>query len=69
MAEPILDASRVVAGIVQGVAAGVAKHVDVHWEGEAGAYADALDEPVHRIGRERAAAQACSSAMRCTRFS
>jgi hypothetical protein len=35
MAEPIPDASRVVAGIGQGVAAGVPEHVSVDREGKA----------------------------------
>jgi hypothetical protein len=42
MAEPILDASRVVAGIGQSVAAGM-QHVGVGRKGEAGARADALN--------------------------
>jgi hypothetical protein len=37
MAEPILDAPRVVAGIGQRVAAGVPEHVNVDRKGEAGA--------------------------------
>jgi hypothetical protein len=42
MAEPILNAPRVVASIGQGVAAGVAQHVNVHGDSEGGALADAL---------------------------
>jgi hypothetical protein len=38
---------RVVAGVGHGVAAGVPKHVGVNRKGEAGALADALDEPGH----------------------
>jgi hypothetical protein len=56
MAEPVLDASRVVAGVGQGVAAGMAEHVSVDRKGEAGAAADALAQPIDGIGRERAAA-------------
>jgi hypothetical protein len=55
-AEPILDASRVVAGIGERVAAGMPKHMGMDGEGEAGALADALDEPIDGIGRERVAA-------------
>jgi hypothetical protein len=36
VAEPVLDAPRVVAGVDQGVPAGMAQHVDVHGKGEAG---------------------------------
>src|SRR5262249_26765525 len=43
VAEPILDCPRVVASIGQGIAAGVAQHVDVNLEWEAGALAYALD--------------------------
>ena len=39
MAEPILDAPRVVAGVGQGVAAGMADHVSVNRKGEADALA------------------------------
>jgi hypothetical protein len=42
MAEPILDAPRVVAGVGEGVPAGVAQHVSVNRKGEAGARTDAL---------------------------
>ncbi len=56
MAESILDASRVVAGIGQGVATGVAEHVSVNWKGKAGARADALDQPIDGIGREASTA-------------
>jgi hypothetical protein len=55
MAQPVLDAPRVVAGIRQGVAAGMAEHVGVDRKGEAGAIADALDQSVDGVGRERAA--------------
>ena len=56
MAKPILDGSCVVAGIGQCVAAAVAQHVGVHREREPGALADALDEAIDSVGRERAAA-------------
>jgi hypothetical protein len=48
---PILNASGVVAGIGQRVAAGVAQHVGMHRKGEAGARADALAETVDGVGR------------------
>jgi hypothetical protein len=55
MAEPVLDGPGVAASIGQGVAAAVTQHVgvDARWPG---ALADALDEPVDGIGRERSAA-------------
>jgi hypothetical protein len=46
MAEPILNASRVVPSIGQGVAAGMAQHVRMNGKGEPGARADALDQAV-----------------------
>jgi hypothetical protein len=45
-----------VACIRQGIAAGVPKHVDVNLEWKAGAFADALDQPINGIGREWGAA-------------
>jgi hypothetical protein len=57
MAEAILSASRVVADIGQGIPARMAQHVGVDRKGKAGPLADALDEPVDRVGRERPAAQ------------
>jgi hypothetical protein len=54
--EPVLDAPRVVARAGQRVAAGVVQDVGVNRKGEAGARADALDEPIDGVGRERAAA-------------
>ena len=54
MAEPILNCSRVMAGIGQGVAAGVAQHVDVNFEREACALANALDQSIGGIRCERA---------------
>ncbi len=56
MTEPILNALRVVAGIGQGIATGVPEHVSMHWKGEACARADALDQAIDGVGRERAAA-------------
>jgi hypothetical protein len=56
MAEPILNPSRVAARIHLGVAAGVAQHVGVDRKGEAGADTDALNQPIHRVKRERTAA-------------
>jgi hypothetical protein len=56
VAEPILNASRVVAGIGQGAAAGMAKHVNVNRKGESGWGADALDQSDDGIRRERPAA-------------
>jgi hypothetical protein len=44
MTEPILDAPRVVSGIGQGVAAGMAKHVNVNRKGEAGARRSSRDD-------------------------
>jgi hypothetical protein len=56
MAEPVLNASRVVARVSEGVPAGVPEHVSVDREGEAGAHADGLDVTVNGIRYERAAA-------------
>jgi hypothetical protein len=42
--------------IGQRIAAGVAQHVDVNLEREAGAFTDALDQPIDGIGGERGAA-------------
>jgi len=53
MAEPVLNAPRVLAGIGQGVAAGVPERVEVGRKGEARTRADALDEPIDRVGPER----------------
>ena len=43
MAEVILDRSRIVTGVGQGIAAGMAKHVDVNLETNRGLLAQALD--------------------------
>jgi hypothetical protein len=56
MAEPVLNAPRVMSGISQGVPASMAKHMSVNREREASALADALDQTVDGIRRERAAA-------------
>jgi len=53
MAEPILDGPRIVAGVRQRVAAGVAEHVDVDGEVKAGALTDALYKPIDGVGGER----------------
>lgn len=49
MTEPILDATRVVTSIGQGVPAPVAEHVGVNRKSEAGAIADALYQAVDGI--------------------
>jgi hypothetical protein len=68
MAEPILDASRVMARIGQGVAASVAEHVGMDQKAEAGALADALDQAVDGVGRERTTALAsCGASTGCPR--
>jgi hypothetical protein len=56
VAEPILNAPRVVTGIGQRVAASVPQHVCVHRKGDEGARPDALDELVDGVSGERAAA-------------
>jgi len=56
MTEPVLNCSRVVPFVGKRIAAGVAKHVHVNVEREAGALADALDQPINRIGGEWGAA-------------
>ena len=56
MAEPIVNAPRVVAGVGQGVAASVPEHVGVSRKGEAGAPADAFDQPIDGVGRKGAPA-------------
>jgi hypothetical protein len=55
VAEPVLNSPRVVAGVRQSVAAAVAEHVGMCIEREASALANALDEAINGIGRERAA--------------
>ena len=53
MPEPVLDGAGVMAGVRQGVAAAMPQHVRVHGETKAGARADALDQPIGCIRRER----------------
>src|SRR5215471_17256076 len=56
MAEPDLDQPRVMAGIGQGVAAGVAQHVGMDPERQLGARANGLHEAVDCVSRKWAAA-------------
>ena len=56
MAEPVLDQSRVVAGIGQGIAAGVAKHVGVDPERQLGARANGFHETINGVSRKWTAA-------------
>ena len=56
MPEPVLDQPRVMAGIGQGVAAGVAQHVGVDPERQLGALANGLHEAVDCVRRKRPAA-------------
>jgi hypothetical protein len=55
MAEPILDASRIMARI-PGRSRKRAGAAGVDLKGETNALADALNEPVDGVGRERSAA-------------
>ena len=52
MAEPVLDQPRVMAGIGQGVAAGVAQHVSMDAKWELGARANGLHEAVDGVSRK-----------------
>ena len=54
MAHPILYCPRIVPSVGQGVAAGVAQHVDVHREARSGALAYALYKAIDGIGCEGA---------------
>ena len=56
MAEPVLDQPRVMAGIGQGIAAGVAQHVGMDPEGQLRALANGLHEAVDRVSGKWAAA-------------
>jgi hypothetical protein len=56
MTEPILNGADVMTGVGQDIAATVPQHVRMHREGETGALTDALDQPIDRVRRERAAA-------------
>ena len=49
MAEPVLDQPRVMAGIGQGVAAGVAQHVSMDPERQLGARANGFHEHPRRL--------------------
>ena len=53
VAEVVLDRSCVMAGIGKGVAAGVAKHVDVNLEADRGLVTKPLDVAVQGCRRER----------------
>src|SRR6516225_1212399 len=56
MAEPVLDQPRVMAGIGQGVAAGVAQHVGMDPKRQLGALANGLHEAVDGVSRKWTAA-------------
>ena len=56
MAEPVLDQPRVMAGIGQGVAAGVAQHVGMDPERQLGPIANGFHEAVDSVRCKRAAA-------------
>ena len=56
MAQPVLQGARVVAGVRQGIAAGVPEHMGVDREGHLGARADAPNQAVYGGRREWAAA-------------
>ena len=55
MTKPILNGASIVPLVGQRVPASVPQHVGVNFEGEAGALANALDEPIDGIWRERPA--------------
>jgi hypothetical protein len=56
MAEPVLDQPRVMTGIGQGIAAGVAQHVDMNREADRGSLTQPLDVAIMRVGGERRSA-------------
>ena len=56
MAEPVLDQPRVMAGIGQGVAAGVAQHVGMDPEPQLGARANGFHEAINGVSRKWTAA-------------
>jgi hypothetical protein len=56
MAEPVLDQPRVVAGIGQGVAAGVAQHVGVDPKRQLGPIANGFHEAINCVSRKWTAA-------------
>jgi hypothetical protein len=64
MTEPALNGPSVVALVGQGIAAGVAEHVRMCLELEAGAGGGALDHPGKAGGRESGAALALQRAVR-----
>ena len=55
MAQPILQRPCIMPCIRQSVAASMPEHVAVNRESEAGTLANALYQPIDRVGRERAA--------------
>lgn len=55
MTQPVLDGACVMAFVGQRVAATVARHVGADGESVAGARADALNQAIDGIGRERSA--------------
>jgi hypothetical protein len=55
VSEPILDSACIVPLVRKCVPTGVPQHVGVNLEGEAGALANALDQPINGIGGEWAA--------------
>src|SRR5262249_31664771 len=63
--EPGLQRPRVVPGIGQGIAAGVAQHVREDGEGHAGAPAEALKQRAEALGRHWAAALTGEHMRRC----
>ncbi|MGA9010308.1 MAG: hypothetical protein WB495_26335 [Xanthobacteraceae bacterium] len=65
MAEPVLNSPRIVAVIRQLIAAGVAQHMDVDREQQAGARANTFDKPIEGIGPKRGAAP--NASCRCKR--
>ncbi len=56
MPKPILNGAGVMPGVGQSVAAAMPQHAGVDREIEARARADALDQPIGGVGRERGAA-------------
>jgi hypothetical protein len=53
VAHPVLKPPRIVAGIRQGIAAGMAQHVGVHRAGESGALADAHTTSTEMVAARR----------------
>jgi hypothetical protein len=52
MTEPVLDQPRVVAGVSQGVSAGVAQHVSMDPERQLGALANGFHEAINGVSRK-----------------